>query len=173
MKVETYTIKGWEEKETGLLIDENEDWILVKHIPVDYVIDGYRLYRKNTIQKRKSKSKEEKIARVLRLKNIEIKAPSTFKFTNSIDILRWCEQQYGLFEFQDTEASLFYGKLSSATDHIFIIDMIQPDGSIEKQYNYDFLPSDIVSITFETDYFESIRLLMNDELRKGSTLLKI
>lgn len=64
MKVETYKIAGWKEKETGLLISENEDWILVKHIPVDYVIDGFKLYRKKAVKKRKSKTKEGKISRV-------------------------------------------------------------------------------------------------------------
>ena len=50
MKVETYKIKGWREKETGLLIAENEEWVLVKHIPVDYMVDGYKLYQKKFIK---------------------------------------------------------------------------------------------------------------------------
>ncbi len=42
MKIESYKIKGWRETETGIVISENEDWILVNHI-VDYVLDGFKL----------------------------------------------------------------------------------------------------------------------------------
>ena len=40
MKIEAFKIKGWSVKETGLVVAENEDWLLVKHIPIDYVVDG-------------------------------------------------------------------------------------------------------------------------------------
>ena len=85
MKVETYKISGHKEKETGLWIAENEDWVLVKHIPMDYVVDGFKLYRKNTLKKRKSKNKEDKIARVLALKETETNIPDGFKFTSVIE----------------------------------------------------------------------------------------
>ncbi|WP_106794758.1 hypothetical protein [Aquimarina sp. Aq78] len=170
MKVETYKITGWEEKETGLLISENEDWILVKHIPVDYVVDGFKLYRKKTVKKRKSKTKEGKISRVLKLKNIKTDVPDGFKFGNTLEILQWSEKKHGVFEFQDNEAEIFYGKLNQTKENIFNIDLVNSDGSIEKNYDYDFLTDDITAITFETDYFESVRLLMNDELKKEGKL---
>ncbi|PKV52410.1 hypothetical protein ATE84_4525 [Aquimarina sp. MAR_2010_214] len=170
MKVETYKITGWKEKETGLLISENEDWILVKHIPVDYVIDGYKLYRKSAVQKRKSKSKEDKISRVLQLKNVKTNKPDTFSFGSALEILKWSEEKYDVFEFQDTEAELFYGKLNRVIGDMFHIDLITSNGRVEKDYDYDFLTDDIIAITFETDYFESVRLLMNDELKKEGKL---
>ena len=59
MKVEKYKIKDWDDSESGLLVSENDDWILVKHIPVDYVIDGYRLYKKEFIENRISTKNEK------------------------------------------------------------------------------------------------------------------
>ncbi len=173
MKVETYKIHGWKEKEIGLLIDENEDWILVKHIPVDYVIDGFKLYRKSAIKKRKSKKKEALISRVLKLKNIETELPKNFDFKSQIELLKWSENQYGLFEFQDNDATLFYGKLNEIDGTYFTIDLIHPNGAIEKGYDYDFSIEDISAIAFKTDYFESIKLLMNDELKKEGQLSKV
>jgi len=58
-KVETYEVTYWEDSESGLLIAENEEWILVKHIPVDYVIDGYRLYKKEFVAKRERTKKRK------------------------------------------------------------------------------------------------------------------
>ncbi len=173
MKVETYKIFGYKEKETGLLIAENEDWVLVKHIPVDYVVDGFKLYRKNAIKKRKSKKKEDKIARVLALKNIDTNIPDGFTFTSVIETLQWCENTYGLFEFQDSDATLFYGKLNQSEGTDFCIDTIDADGVIEKEYDYEFSEEEIEIITFETDYFESVRLLMNDQLKKQGQLTKV
>jgi len=166
MKVETYKIFGWKEKETGLLIDENDDWILVKHIPVDYVIDGYKLYNKKYLKNRKSKAKEEKIARVLRLKNTPTNAPDTFRFGSILETLSWCEQKYGLFEFQDNETEIFYGTLELIEQDMFSIDMIKSNGKIEKEFDYEFSVDEISVITFESDYFESMCLLFKDEKTK-------
>jgi hypothetical protein len=166
MKVETYKIKGWKEKETGLLIAENEDWILVKHIPVDYVVDGYKLYKKEYIKKRIVKGKEAKITRVLELKETPTDLPKGFKFDTVIELLKWSEKTYGLFEFQDKkEGELFYGKINTVESDFLVIDMIKASGKIEKEYDYDFLLSKIRAIAFETDYFEAIRLLMSDKMR--------
>lgn len=173
MKVETYKIKDWKEKETGLLIDENEDWVLVKHIPVDYVVDGYKIYKKSAIEKRKSKTKEEKIARVLRLKKIETKTPESLSLDSVLEILQWSEKKYGLFEFQDNEGDLFYGKLNNVKVDMFYIDLINSNGGIEKEYDYNFLIYEVAAIAFESDYFESIRLLMNDEIQKANPLHKV
>jgi hypothetical protein len=171
MKVESFKIKGWKKKETGLLVSENNEWILVKHIPVDYMIDGYKLYQKKFIKKRETNSKEDKIARVLSLKNIEDTKPNNFEFGEVYDILKWSESNYGLFEFQDMdEKELFYGKINQIKNNKFIINMILADGKIEENYDYEFSINKIRSITFESEYFESIRLLMLDELDNSKSL---
>lgn len=166
IKVETYKIKGWKEKQIGLLVSENADWILVKYIPADYIIDGYKLYNKKFVKKRKA-PKNKKIELVLRLKNIELTNPDTFEFGNVLDILTWSEKKYGLFEFQDeSEKELFYGKLNQIIEKDFIIDMIKAGGKIEKNYDYQFSSKKIRAIGFETDYFNSVVLLMENEMGK-------
>jgi len=170
MKVETFKIKGWKKKERGLIISENKEWILVKHNPIDYVIDGYKLYSKKHIKKRTSKSKEQQIERVLNLKNISTIEPSNFKFANTINILKWVENKFGLFEFQDnSEDELFFGKINQIKNNSLTIDMVKSDGRIKRRYDYKFKINKIRVITFKTDYFESIRLLMEDELKKKTT----
>lgn len=160
MKVESYKIKGWKEEETGILIAENKDWILTKHIPVDYVVDGYKLYQKKHIKKRTTKAEEKQLAKVLKLKNIKLNIPKKLPFERVIDVLKWSEKKYGLFEFQDADQSLlFYGKLKEKSNKHFMINMIDPDGRKEKNFEFQFRYVDIRSITFESDYFEAIRLL--------------
>ena len=168
MKVEKFKIKGWKKKETGIVISENEDWILVKHIPNDYVVDGYKIYNKTFIKRRKPISEEDNLTIVLKLKNVNLNIPDNFKFSSTLDLLKWSEKKYGLFEFQDdSETELFYGKLNKILGNEFVIDMILSDGTFENKYEFNFLIDKIRVITFETDYFESIRLLMNYRIRNS------
>lgn len=165
LKVETYTIKGWKDSVRGLLISENKDWILVHHLPMDYELDGYKLYRKTFVKKRKSKRSEALVKRVLKLRNTSIKHPEGFKFNNVAKTLKWCEKKYDLFEFQDHKQShLFYGKINNLDKKQLIIDSINTRGEIEEAFDYTFNLDKIRSITFETDYFEAIRLMLYEGL---------
>jgi len=166
-KVETYEVTDLEDSESGLLIAENEEWILVKHIPVDYVIDGYRLYKKEFVTKRERTKKEKQIEKVLELKGIEINQPYNFQFSDTLNLLKWSENEFGFFEFQDdSETELFYGKIREVKNNLLTIDMIKSDGAIERDYDYEYDIDEIRVITFQTDYFVSIGLLMNDKLYK-------
>ncbi|MFK8101255.1 MAG: hypothetical protein AB8G15_01975 [Saprospiraceae bacterium] len=165
MTVETYKIAGWKQKEKGLLIAENEDWVLVKSIVGEFAIDGYKLYAKSFLTSRKTKKRDKLIARVLQLKKVKVALPDGFEFGNRVALLQWSEQQYGLFEFQEeSEEELFYGKINHIIGNYLTIDMITAKGEIEQAYEYQFPISNIRAITFASDYFNSIRLLMLDEL---------
>lgn len=162
--VEKYTLNGWEDEETGMLLYENGDWILVKHIPVDYQIDGFKIYNKKWVDNRISGEKEIQINRVLELKEISISKP-VINLGSAFEILSQLESKYGLFEFQDDDGEeLFYGKLNEVNGDEFTIHMIGSLGEIIKDYDYKFSFEEIRSISFETDYFESIRLLMIDNM---------
>ena len=166
MKVETYKINDWEELETGLLIDENENWILVKHIPVDYIIDGFKIYNKEFVGERIHSDTEQRIEKVLKLKTVQDIKPNNFEFFETIGLLKWVENNYGLFEFQDDDASeVIYGKMNRIEHKNLIIDMIHSDGSVEENYNYEFDIDEIRVITFESDYHQSIGLLWKDWLK--------
>jgi hypothetical protein len=176
MKVETFHIASWEETETGLVIDENDEWVLVKYIPVDYQIDGYKIYKKAFIEERSHSSKEAAIEKVLRLKGAKVEHPEGFSFGTTVNLfgstvhlLKWSEQKYGLFEFQDnSEVEIFYGKISEVTDSLLRIDMIKADGSVEEKYDNEFEIDEIRAIAFESDYFLSMKLLWQDKMKNNT-----
>lgn len=168
MQVEKLKIKGWKKKVVGIIISENNQWVLVKHVEVDYLVDGFKIYNKNFIIKRIPVSENDSLHIVLNLKKVALDFPKSFKFCSTIELLKWSEKKYGLFEFQDdVENELFYGKLNSFNKDEFIIDMIKSDGKIEFKYDYSFDLNEIRSLAFESDYFNSIILLMNYELTKN------
>ncbi|MEM7183162.1 MAG: hypothetical protein AAF518_19785 [Spirochaetota bacterium] len=166
LQVETFHIKDWEESYSGLVLAENDSWVLVQHIPMDYAIDGYRLYRKEFVVHRERGEWETRIEKVLSLKNTKAKPPEGFAFSNTLAVLQKIEENYGLFEFQDTsEGEVFYGKLKEVKDkHLFTIDFINPDGSVDHEFTYDFDLRKLITITFLSDYFHSMVLLWKDGL---------
>jgi hypothetical protein len=165
MRVESFKISGWEDEETGLIVDENGEWIFVKHIPADYVIDGYTLYNKKHIEERIHSEVEEQIEKVLKLKGVKKDRPSGFQLMDTVSTLKWLEETYGLFEFQDNDQNeLFYGQINRViNNYILIIDMIKTSGEVEVEYDYEFEIEEIRAITFESDYFNSIKLLYEDQ----------
>ena len=164
LKVETFNIKKWNDLVTGLILSENKDWILVHNIPSDYRLDGYTIYRKKFVKKRIRKADEKFVEKVLGLRKKETAAPPNFKFGTDVDMLKWVEKTYGLFEFQDHDDSiLFYGKINNIKKDKLIIDMVKSDGTIEKKFETPFSLKKIRSITFDSDYFKAVVLLMKNQ----------
>jgi len=164
IKAESFKIKDWEEVQTGIVLAENENWVLVKHIPVDYLIDGYNLFNKKYILKRHSGKDEKQIERVTKLKGTVIEKPADFDFADTVGLLKWCEEKFGLFAFQtEDEYAAFFGKLNRVEKNILIIDSVFADGKVEPNYDYEFDLDEVRAIAFGSDYFESMRLLWVDE----------
>lgn len=162
MKIENYRIADWEIPETGVFLDENEGWILIKSIPGDYQLDGFKLLNKNHIVERSKVENSSLIQKVIELKEIKVQNPSDFKFGNTIEILQRLEKKYGCFEFQDeVEEELFYGTLGEYDAESFSIGFIKSDGTLDLDFDEVFEIQDIRTISFESDYFNSISLLYN------------
>lgn len=163
IRVESFEMDGWEEPETGIIVNENEEWVLTSHI-FDYIVDGYKLYNKKHITDRLHTNEEERIERVLQLKKFQPQLPNEFKFSDTLAILKDLEKRYGIFEFQDDDQTeLFYGKINKADSKNLIIDFIRSDGSVDDDFDEEFDLNEIRSISFESSYFEAIRLLWLDE----------
>lgn len=164
MTVETIIVKNWINPITGLILSENEDWVLMHEIPADYALDGYLLINKNYLRSREIESEELQKLRVLKLKKVSTKIPEGFSFSTALDMLKWSESVYGQFQFQeDIEDETYFGKMKSEQEAQFIVDFINSDGTIDTDFDVVFDVNKIHTIAFAADYFNSIRLLMLDE----------
>jgi hypothetical protein len=165
IRVESFEMDGWEEPETGIIVNENDQWVLTTHI-FDYIIDGYKLYNKKHITDRFHTNEEERVEKVLQLKNFKPQSPEEFSFSNTLETLQQLQNRYGIFEFQeDDQTELYYGRINKADGKNLIIDFIRSDGSIDDDFDVEFDLDEIRSISFESSYFEAIRLLWLDENR--------
>lgn len=86
-RVEYVQLAGWEADQIGLWVAENRDWLLLRHIPVDYVIDGYVLLAKAHIVSRKPSKNRKQIEQILKLKGVEAEIPPHFQFLDVVGML--------------------------------------------------------------------------------------
>lgn len=164
IQVEQYTIADWNDSITGILLLENDEWCLIEDIPFDYMVDGYKLIKKEFILSRTTGSKEKTIEKVLRLKGHCPSIPENFSFKNTIETLKDLQSLYGLFEFQDDhDDETFYGNIKMLSDESIVIHSITPDGEIDKSFDYVFNHTKIRVITFLSDYFMCMQLLMKNQ----------
>lgn len=164
MNVESFEVDCWDELQTGIILSENDEWLLVYHIRADYALDGYKLYNKHFIANRINSSRERLIERVLTLRKINIELPKDFQFLDTIETLKWSQDKFGLFEFQDDhENELFYGRIKNVMDNNLTIDFIDSKGIVDDDFDVVFDIQEITSISFQSDYFHSIQALWMDE----------
>jgi hypothetical protein len=166
-RVEYVQLAGWETDQVGLWVAENEDWLLLRHIPVDYVVDGYVLIAKTHIVSRKPDKDAKQVAQVLKLKGVKAEMPLDFQFQGVVEMLRWVEQHYGLIEFGDEEESTFFGWLTKADAVHFWATMLWSNGTTQPAEETEpFVISEIQRICFATDYFNSMKLLWQHKQRR-------
>ena len=96
MVVEDYLIEDWDEAETGVLLEENEDWVLIKSIQVD----GYKLINKACIENRFTNTNKA-LKKVLELRKLVFQKPKGFEFkTDSVAMLKWVESPTDVLNFK-------------------------------------------------------------------------
>lgn len=167
-RVEYVRLAGWETNQVGLWVAENEDWLLLRHIPVDYVVDGYVLLAKNHIASRKPDKSRMLVEQVLKLKGIAAETPADFEFGDTVAMLRWVEHRYGLVEFADEEESIFFGWRHKADAAHIWFDFLTPRGTVDASDGEEkpLVISEIQVIRFDNDYFNSMKLLWQHKQRR-------
>ena len=142
----------------GLVIDYNEDWTLMKYNPVDYVVDGYIIFRNKNIEGFRKSDQEKFIERIIKLKGISVTAKDIVPLTDLLTILGYLTEKYGLFQlFTKSETACYLGRLKKSDAKQLIIDNLTTKGKWSGQMK--FRPGDIRIIEFDTDYIKSLKLV--------------
>lgn len=166
-RVEYVQLAGWESDKVGLWLAENEDWVLLREIPVDYVVDGYVLLAKEHIISREPKRGRKQVEQVLQWKGIKAELPPNFAFQETVEMLRWVEQQYSMVESTDQEDCAFFGWVNEADAVHLWLDSLTPKGTIDLRDTKDkaYVLSEIRAISFDADHSNSLKLLWQHKQR--------
>lgn len=159
INIYNYEIKDWEDLVTGIVLAEDENWVLIHEIPADYRPDGYCLLNKSQLVDYFKDEDSDLKERVLRLKNYQVQLPEGFQLTNTDDMLRFIEKQFHLLGVQDEEETIQIGTIQSIVANELRMNYINSYGEMEDSTAPPIFIAAIQSITFHSDYLQAIHLL--------------
>ena len=150
---------------TGFLIDWTEDWILIKNNPVDFIIDGYTILKNKNIKSIIQDEDHEFTERVIKLKGSKTSSEEIIPLTDLPTIVSFLQSKYEIFQIaKKSDKAVYLGKLMELNDEELIIDFLGPEGLFEGEMNFRL--TKIRAIEFDTDYINSLKLIVAQEKEK-------
>lgn len=146
---------------TGFLIDWTEDWILIKNNPFDFIIDGYTILRNKNVKSIIQDKDHEFTEKVIKLKGLKTSAEDIIPILDLQSILHFLDKKYGIFQLaKKSDKAVYLGKLIEYNDDDLVIDFLGTEGEFEGEMAFD--PEKIRVIEFDTDYINSLKLVLAD-----------
>ncbi|MGB6082989.1 hypothetical protein [Moheibacter sp.] len=150
------------EVESGLLIDFNDEWILLKSNPVDYIIDGYCIIRNKNISKIISDDKTKKIEKAIILKNMSVSENDKIPINDIKTTFEELNKRFGIFQFSKKSDNVIYpGRLKKISEGKLTIEWIDLEANWSKKRIFKL--DGIRKIEFNNDYLNSLKLLADNK----------
>lgn len=144
---------------TGFLIDYSDDWILLRNNPVDFILDGFVILRNRNIANIHRDEQLEFTEKVIRLKGVKTNAEDIIPIRDLDTIIRYLDKKYGVFQIAKKSAkSAYLGKLIELNNEELTIDFLDIRGEFGGELSFN--PDKIRVIEFDTDYINSLKLLI-------------
>ncbi|MDN3675622.1 hypothetical protein QWY99_21555 [Flavobacterium branchiarum] len=157
------TIEFEDRKEifSGFLIDYTNDWILIKNNPVDFIIDGYVILKNKNIKSITRDGDNAFTESVIRLKGLKTNSDEIIPLRDLSSILTFITNKYGIFQIaKKSEKAVYLGKLIKLDDEELVIDFLETRGKFGGELSFN--PNKIRVIEFDTDYINSLKLLVDE-----------
>lgn len=147
---------------TGFLIDYSDDWILLRNNPVDYILDGFVILRNKNIE---GVHRDHDLAfteKVIRLKGLKTNSEDIIPIRDLASIVNFITNKYGIFQIaKKSSKSAYLGKLIELNDEELTIDFLDTKGQFGGELSFN--PEKIRVIEFDTDYINSLKLVIPEE----------
>ena len=156
-QVYSFKIKGFEPFE-GLLRAKGTSRTLIEYIPVDYVLDGYRLILSDKILGAIRDKQELQVERVLMLKNQLQRSPIDVKLDDDFSLFEQFLVSKQLIQIYPKDESFsLLGQVENINRASFNLRLLDSEGQWLAIHNFPFHKVKIIEI--ETNYIESLNLL--------------
>ncbi|WP_068844646.1 hypothetical protein [Flavobacterium chilense] len=144
---------------TGFLIDYSDEWILLRNNPVDFILDGFVILKNKNIE---AVHRDHDLAfteKVIRLKGLKTNAEDIIPIRDLSSIINYITNKYEIFQIAKKSAkSAYLGKLIALTDEELTIDFLDTKGQFGGGLSFN--PEKIRVIEFDTDYINSLKLVI-------------
>ena len=147
----TFELTSREDTITGMIIDYSQEWIFIKYIPVDFVVDGFMFIRKKFIidywRDDKEKFKEEVIMN--KLNGLDYHYVFDLSTVNSL--FNSLIKSKVIFDIElDDDETCYIGRLHSLGSNIMSMRMLHTDGQLQEEQLFDV--NDVYTVQFDNDY---------------------
>jgi len=147
---------------TGFLIDYSDDWILLRNNPVDFVLDGFVILRNKNIQSVNRDSDLAFTEKVIRLKGLKTNSEDIIPIKDLATIMNFISEKYGIFQIaKKSSKSAYLGKLIELNAEELTINFLDTRGQFGGELGFN--PEKIRVIEFDTDYINSLKLVIPDD----------
>lgn len=147
---------------TGFLIDYSDDWILLRNNPVDFILDGFVILKNKNIE---AVNRDHDLAfneKVIRMKGLQINSEDIIPIRDLASIMKYVSEKYGIFQIaKKSSKSAYLGKLIEFTDQELTIDFLDTKGQFGGELSFN--PEKIRVIEFDTDYINSLKLIVGED----------
>ena len=161
------TIEFDDKKETfsGFLIDWTEDWILLKNNPFDFIIDGYTILKNKNVKSIIQDKDHEFTERVIKLKGLKTSSDEIIPLQDLSSIIHFLANKYEIFQItKKSDKAVYLGKLIELQEKELLIDFLVTEGKFEGEMSFKL--NKIRVIEFDTDYINSLKLIVDEENKK-------
>ncbi len=150
----------------GYVVDFNDDWTLMKYNPVDYIIDGYVIFRHKNVEGFHRDTEEKWREKIINLKGLQPTDKDIISLTDLETILKYLTDNFGVFQvYTKSESACYLGRLKSIDNKELIMDDLNQKGKWNGQMK--FRTADIRVIEFDTDYINSLKLVSKTKKTKN------
>lgn len=150
---------------SGFLIDWTEDWILLKNNPVDFIIDGYTILKNKNVKSIIQDKDHEFTEKVIKLKGLKTSAEEIIPLKDLTSIVYFLADKYEIFQIATkSDKAVYLGKLIELNEEELIIDFMGTEGEFEGEMSFKL--NKIRVIEFDTDYINSLKLVVDHEKKK-------
>jgi hypothetical protein len=150
---------------SGFLIDWTEDWILLKNNPFDFIIDGYTILKNENVKSIIQDKDHEFTERVIKLKGLKTSAEEIIPLKDLSSIINFLADKYEIFQVaKKSDKAVYLGKLIELNEEELVIDFLGTEGKFEGEMS--FKQNKIRVIEFDTDYINSLKLIVDEEKKK-------
>jgi hypothetical protein len=152
----TILLNGWTEQKQGFFLKENEEWLLIKSLFSDYIMDGETIIHKKHIASIERGNNERFTEAVLITNNKFNKDNNVHIIPNSFDLLEELNKSKIVFQLSLKDETICYvGRITEIKNKTFFMEIITPKGIwLKKQIS---IRKDLIrTIDINTDYINSL-----------------
>lgn len=151
------SVKNFDDKIEGILLKESDEWILIKSLYADYIVDGFKIVKKKDIINISRSTREIFKENVLKVNTKwDIRFPIDIPIENTHDLCEYFRKKQILIAFNCDTDNLFYvGYVEKVLKKSFHLKSLNPNGEWNGKLSTIWLV-DISVFSMDSNYLSSL-----------------